>query len=133
MNSEEYCPPAPRMKNPLYTVTVFKVDRAYGGPEEGGWWYDCGYPAYHSKYIFSAPDEYGYKEVVDRKEYGCYVWSFDNREAAASFCRRFNRRLDKWVNKHRRPIYSVLSDGVFEAKVCEGEPKPFPSTRPYYE
>ncbi len=24
------------------TVAVYLVDRAYGGPEEGGWWYDQG-------------------------------------------------------------------------------------------
>jgi hypothetical protein len=23
-------------------VSVYECDRAYGGPEEGGWWYDCG-------------------------------------------------------------------------------------------
>ena len=28
-----------RGDNPLY-VTVYWVDRMYGGPEEGGWWYD---------------------------------------------------------------------------------------------
>ena len=27
-----------------YTVAIFFVDRAYGGPEEGGWWYDFGEP-----------------------------------------------------------------------------------------
>ena len=27
-----------------YTVAVFEVDRAYGGPEEGGWWFDYGQP-----------------------------------------------------------------------------------------
>ena len=26
----------------LWHVTVYKIDRAYGGPEEGGWWYDYG-------------------------------------------------------------------------------------------
>lgn len=25
-------------------VNVYLVDRAYGGAEEGGWWYDCGEP-----------------------------------------------------------------------------------------
>lgn len=25
-------------------LNVYKVSRAYGGPEEGGWWYDAGYP-----------------------------------------------------------------------------------------
>ena len=24
------------------TRTVYLIDRAYGGPEEGGWWYDTG-------------------------------------------------------------------------------------------
>lgn len=23
-------------------VNVYEVDRCYGGPEEGGWWYDAG-------------------------------------------------------------------------------------------
>jgi hypothetical protein len=23
-------------------VSVYEIDRGYGGPEEGGWWYDCG-------------------------------------------------------------------------------------------
>ena len=29
-------------ENPLY-VTVYSVERRYGGPEEGGWWYDAYY------------------------------------------------------------------------------------------
>jgi hypothetical protein len=27
-----------------YFVTVYEIDRCYGGPEEGGWWYDAGEP-----------------------------------------------------------------------------------------
>lgn len=27
-----------------YWVNVYRVDRAYGGPEEGGWWFDTGEP-----------------------------------------------------------------------------------------
>lgn len=26
----------------LYVVARYATDRAYGGPEEGGWWYDVG-------------------------------------------------------------------------------------------
>lgn len=26
----------------FWSVAVYLRDRAYGGPEEGGWWYDCG-------------------------------------------------------------------------------------------
>lgn len=31
--------PAPR-----WFVNVYALDRLYGGPEEGGWWFDCGEP-----------------------------------------------------------------------------------------
>ncbi len=27
-----------------YYVTVYSVGQCYGGPEEGGWWYDAGTP-----------------------------------------------------------------------------------------
>jgi hypothetical protein len=26
----------------VHILAFYEVDRAYGGPEEGGWWYDCG-------------------------------------------------------------------------------------------
>lgn len=32
-----------RMNEPFY-VNVYEMDRCYGGAEEGGWWFDCGYP-----------------------------------------------------------------------------------------
>jgi hypothetical protein len=25
-----------------FVVAIYEMDRAFGGPEEGGWWYDCG-------------------------------------------------------------------------------------------
>ncbi len=28
-----------------YTVAICLEDRAYGGSEEGGWWYNYGYPS----------------------------------------------------------------------------------------
>jgi len=32
------------MAYPTKYVNVYSVDRCYGGPEEGGWWYDTGDP-----------------------------------------------------------------------------------------
>lgn len=32
------------IKHGTYWVNVFEVMRKYGGPEEGGWWYDTGQP-----------------------------------------------------------------------------------------
>jgi hypothetical protein len=45
---DEYGPPA----GARYTVAVYLCHRAYGGPEEGGWWYNAGereddYPVRH--------------------------------------------------------------------------------------
>lgn len=30
--------------SPIVFVNAYLVDRLYGGPEEGGWWYDSGEP-----------------------------------------------------------------------------------------
>lgn len=31
-------------RRPAWWVNVYSVERLYGGPEEGGWWYDAGTP-----------------------------------------------------------------------------------------
>lgn len=41
-----------------YYVNVYEVTQAYGGPEEGGWWYECGIP------IASVPFD-SFKEAVE--------------------------------------------------------------------
>lgn len=33
---------APQYAEGFVFVNVYEVDRIYGGPEEGGWWYDAG-------------------------------------------------------------------------------------------
>lgn len=30
----------------MFYVNVYKVNHAYGGPEEGGWWYEVGIPVH---------------------------------------------------------------------------------------
>lgn len=30
------------MRRRTWHLTVYEVDRVYGGPEEGGWWFDTG-------------------------------------------------------------------------------------------
>lgn len=107
----------------FWSVAVYLVDRAYGGPEEGGWWYTYG------------------RRIDDRHEYSlfadittcvprlCYF-----EEEAYSFAERTQRALDAGVNKGRRDIGSVLSTGVYDAVVNPGyPPKHFPESRPYYE
>jgi len=95
-----------------YTVAIYLVDRAYGGPEEGGWWYDYGFPA---------------------EEYCQYTKGFMESDAAIEYMYYLEASLLPSINEGRRPISSVLSTGKFNAIVTEGNPKPFPDTIPRYE
>ena len=95
-----------------YLVSVYLEDRAYGGPEEGGWWY--------------------YTWQLART-----VKVFRNADAAYAYCRRLNDKLKSRVfgpNEGRRDILSVLSDGVYYANVHENHaPRYFPERKPRYE
>lgn len=92
-----------------YIVAVYMTDRAYGGPEEGGWWYDTG-------------------------EHIRTVKTFRRESQAIDYCRRLNATLDKTLNRGRREISSVLSNGRYAAEIWDNHaPRHYPETRPYYE
>lgn len=92
-----------------YSVAVYLCNRAYGGPEEGGWWYNYG-------------------------ELHKLVRVFTNGEAAYMFANRMNTVLDRFMNKGRHPLSSILCQGRYYAEVYEGmPPQHYPQTRPYYE
>lgn len=92
-----------------YVVAVYMTDRSYGGPEEGGWWYDTG-------------------NLVRT------VKTFRNEQSAINYCRRFNETLDKTLNRGRREISSVLSTGRYAAEIWDNyAPRYYPERRPYYE
>ena len=93
----------------VYIVAVYLCDRAYGGPEEGGWWYSTG-------------------ELVR------IIRTFKDEERAAAYATRMNRLLNATINKGRREISSVLSDGRYYAEVHESiAPRHYPEHRPHYE
>jgi len=97
----------PRTK--VWFVAVYMVDKAFGGHEEGGWWYDVG-------------------ELVRVNR------SFKNESLAYAYARRMNDRLERTLNKDRREISSVLSEGRYSARVCDDLPtRHFPLLRPHYE
>lgn len=96
------------------TVAIYLVDRSYGGPEEGGWFYTSGDPvAEYSNRTreFSAGDE----------------------DKACAYAKHLNESLCAKLNEGRPPISSMASRGRFEARVEDGEPAHFPKERPYYE
>lgn len=96
----------------MITVAVYLIDRAYGGPEEGGWWYNTGAPA---------------------DDYSRFTRGFRNEQKAIAYADRLNRLLCSPLNKGRRPTSSVLSEGSYFAEVREGNPRAYPEIRPTYE
>lgn len=99
----------------MSTVGIYELDRCYGGPEEGGWWYDAG-------------------------ELRRIVATFDDQEQAYKYSRRFNRTLafrresQRWEPHARLPLSSVAySGGHYEAQVWEDPPIEYPAHKPYYE
>jgi hypothetical protein len=53
-----------------YTVAVYSVYRSYGGPEEGGWYYDCGDLVRTVKRFRSENEAWDYCNRLNDKLYG---------------------------------------------------------------
>lgn len=114
---EAECEPDPP-EPPFYTVAVFLEDRARGGPEEGGWYYTCG-------------------DRVDKLEENGKNIAIPQvcatlEEADAAYMKMTDALTGE--NKMRNSnTGSVLSEGKYVARVCEGYPDAyFPKERPYY-
>ncbi len=88
-------------------INVYLCDRAYGGPEEGGWWYDT------REFIRSTqilPGGKGKRIQADEN-----AWCDEE-------------------NKFRRSdISSVLSEGRYEVWIEDQPGEHFPMERPHYE
>lgn len=103
----------------FWTVAVFLVDRRYGGPEEGGWWYSTGVRCDRT---IPEVGVHGAPRI------------FMDEQAAQDWCSEANNRLAETVNKGRRPVSSMLSQGVYRAQIYDGwPPESYPSFRPHYE
>ncbi|AYO75796.1 MULTISPECIES: hypothetical protein [Sphingomonadaceae] len=89
-------------------LAFYEIDRAYGGPEEGGWFYDTG----------------TFVRAI--------ALHFDERTAIDAM-HRANRLLAR-LQRHRTPVSSVTySGGRYRAFVFSGlPPARFPAERPRY-
>lgn len=96
----------------LLIVSVYLLDRCYGGPEEGGWYYTAG-------------------ELVRT------VRLFQSEEEAYEYSSRLNNKLSSRIfgpNLGRRDMSSVLSEGLYISKVHEDHaPKYYPEEAPRYD
>jgi hypothetical protein len=86
-------------------VNVYLEDRAYGGPEEGGWWYDVGKAVRSTQVAFD-------------------LGALSAEEQAWCDEENLHRRSD---------VGSVLSEGRYAVRVEDGPAADFPAERPHYE
>ena len=91
-----------------FIIALYEIGRAYGGPEEGSWWYDTGELA---RLLALAPTE----------------------ARAVQLAQRANRLLER-LQRHRRQVDSVLYDGGRHAAIVFEwtAPPAFPPVRPQY-
>ncbi len=92
-----------------YVLAFYEIDRACGGPEEGGWWYDTG-------------------RLVR-------TWcTFKAEETAYAVAHRANRLLER-LQRHRPDVGSdIYGGGRHSVAVHENfAPKFYPEVRPRYE
>jgi hypothetical protein len=101
-------------------VCVVLWDRAYGGPEEGGWWYDTYDPNdFEARWL---THELGGPGV------------YNDRERAEECRKLLQLMLDsRKVNEGRHSPNSVLSQGHYEVHIYEGWPRVLPEITPHYE
>jgi len=91
-----------------YIVALYEIDRAYGGPEEGGWWFDTGTLV---RLLALVPTE----------------------DRAVKLAERANRLIER-LQRHKRGVDSVLYDGGRHRAIIYERlaPSIFPETRPTY-
>ena len=90
-----------------FFVNLYHSEQAYGGPEEGGWWFDTG--------VFLRC---------------AYVTT--SRERALMARDKVRRRLVDKLNEGLPEKHSVISQGVLEIQVDEFPGHDYPETRPFY-
>jgi hypothetical protein len=93
-----------------YTVAVLLEDRAFGGHEEGGWYYDYGIPVSLS--------------IAPQRRFKTYA-------KAQGYLNRLQPLIAR-INEGRYPVSSVLSDGIYRAYIFGGKPRGYPDYIPHY-
>lgn len=101
----------------MHSIAVFDVCKAYGGSEEGGWWFDAGQ-------LETSPELVAMGKFVETEQ------------EAIKIRDEIQTVLDAdWnVGDRRFDLSSTISGGKYLAMIHEGwPPTHFPATRPHYE
>ena len=102
----------------MYSVAIYNATQMYGGPEEGGWWYDQlslsseDNLALHTKFFQNEDDAYAYSRYLNR-----------------TVCEEYNK-----LNEYEYTSVLAEPDAYITAQVHEGYPPTYdPDERPHYE
>jgi len=99
---------------PRVYANLYLYDREYGGPEEGGWWFDTYVPVDGD--WLTEPPKFGHFASVEEVE-AAY-------EALKRWCDEENQK--------RRGPSSMASEGHFVVWLESWPAEPMPKTRPHY-
>ena len=98
----------------MWYACLYEVSRAYGGPEEGGWYYDTGEPELNG---------WAYSDA----ELSCRF--FMTREEASEWKIKNLHHIDA-LNAKMKKEHSEMR---FDIRIGVGVPSTFPKVRPHYE
>ena len=111
--------------NRLHFINVHAVTRHYGGPEEGGWWYNMGEPVEARSIVVGPPPQW-----VPPYHDGRYPdMNCHDMERVLAEVAMLERRYEYAVSGD---IYSVLGGQAIEVSWDSEPGKPWPEEIPYY-
>jgi hypothetical protein len=94
----------------VFYANVYRVDQLFGGPEEGGWWYDAG-------------------EFLELESEGPFI----DREAAQLAAKRIKGKFCALMNEGTRPRWSAAGSADYEVTVESHQGRSYPTRKPHYE
>jgi hypothetical protein len=93
-------------------VAVYDCGQGFGGPEEGGWWYDHGFPDEGALNLMKV---------------------FTNPREAAEYLGELRAHCQLMNEAEKRYKHSALDTGWYDAFLSFELPEPFPEKTPRYE
>lgn len=115
-----------------FYVNTYLIDKAYGGPEEGGWWYNTQDPVNQAgevvefiRYVESGMEILKPADLSEQ--------TFTSLTDAEAFRAKMEARCKEWNADRRSDINSVLSEGKYVVRIELEPPLCDPTTKPHYE
>ena len=128
------------MQNRLKYINAYIVTRHYGGPEEGGWWYNRGEPV-ASVPIIIGPKPHWVPNWWGKNEDGTAAYPDGghinpcpdiSREDQDILDRETDRLAEIFDDCNTGNIYSMLGGAEMQYELSDEPGQPWPQERPYY-